>query len=92
MNGSSGRGLEKKTFMNELPSFDKGGFLDLGHPLLNRIADSFLKAAGACHLSLSLSLFLYIYIYIYVCVHIKVNNICCTILTFSDRSYSGCLS
>ncbi|KAE8717677.1 Outer envelope pore protein 16-2 [Hibiscus syriacus] len=28
-------------------SFDKGGFFfDLGHPLLNRVADSFVKAAG----------------------------------------------
>lgn len=26
--------------------FDKGGLFDLGHPLLNRIADSFVKAAG----------------------------------------------
>nr|XP_016454574.1 PREDICTED: outer envelope pore protein 16-2, chloroplastic-like [Nicotiana tabacum] len=29
-----------------LHGFDKGGFFDLGHPLLNRIAESFVKAAG----------------------------------------------
>ncbi|XP_061992872.1 outer envelope pore protein 16-2, chloroplastic [Rosa rugosa] len=30
----------------EFPGFDKGGMFDLGHPLLNRIAESFVKAAG----------------------------------------------
>ncbi|PHT94215.1 Outer envelope pore protein 16-2, chloroplastic [Capsicum annuum] len=29
-----------------LHGFDKGGLFDLGHPLLNRIAESFFKAAG----------------------------------------------
>ncbi|KZV40328.1 outer envelope pore protein 16-2, chloroplastic [Dorcoceras hygrometricum] len=34
-------------FLNQIAeSFDKGGFFDLGHPLLNRIAESFVKAAG----------------------------------------------
>ncbi|PON93218.1 Mitochondrial inner membrane translocase subunit [Trema orientale] len=46
MNGSSS--LEKRTFMDELRSFDRGGLLDLGHPLLNRIADGFIKAAANC--------------------------------------------
>lgn len=34
------------SLLDELRSFDKGGFLDLGHPLLNRIAHSFITAAG----------------------------------------------
>ncbi|XP_044487638.1 outer envelope pore protein 16-2, chloroplastic isoform X1 [Mangifera indica] len=38
--------LETGSLLDEFRSFDKGGFFDLGHPLLNRIADSFLKAAG----------------------------------------------
>lgn len=38
--------LETRTLLDELRSFDKGGFFDLGHPLLNRIAESFVKAAG----------------------------------------------
>ncbi|MQL75833.1 hypothetical protein Taro_008223 [Colocasia esculenta] len=44
----SGSNLEQETrsLANELNTFDKGGLLDLGHPLLNRIADSFVKAAG----------------------------------------------
>ncbi|EXB55731.1 hypothetical protein L484_007726 [Morus notabilis] len=42
---SSGK-LENKSFMEELRSFDKGGFFELGHPLLNRVAESFIKAAG----------------------------------------------
>ncbi|KAK4802895.1 hypothetical protein SAY86_001098 [Trapa natans] len=37
---------ESRSLLNELRGFDKGGFLDLGHPLLNRIADSFVKSAG----------------------------------------------
>lgn len=36
----------KNGFFDELKSFDKNGFFDLGHPLLNRIAESFVKAAG----------------------------------------------
>ncbi|KAF3456320.1 hypothetical protein FNV43_RR00970 [Rhamnella rubrinervis] len=44
MGGSSN--LETRTLLDELRSFDKGGFFDLGHPLLNRIAESFVKAAG----------------------------------------------
>ncbi|XP_030508507.2 outer envelope pore protein 16-2, chloroplastic isoform X2 [Cannabis sativa] len=43
---NSNGSLDKRSFMDELRSFDKGGFLDLGHPLLNRIADTFVKAAG----------------------------------------------
>ncbi|XP_004295096.1 PREDICTED: outer envelope pore protein 16-2, chloroplastic isoform X1 [Fragaria vesca subsp. vesca] len=30
----------------EFPGFEKGAMFDLGHPLLNRIAESFVKAAG----------------------------------------------
>ncbi|KAG0496368.1 hypothetical protein HPP92_000903 [Vanilla planifolia] len=37
---------EARTLMDELRSFDKGWFFDLGHPLLNRVAESFVKAAG----------------------------------------------
>ncbi|XP_057958598.1 outer envelope pore protein 16-2, chloroplastic [Malania oleifera] len=43
MNGSN---LETRSLLDELCSFDKGGFFDLGHPLLNRVAESFVKAAG----------------------------------------------
>ncbi|KAF3779742.1 Outer envelope pore protein 16-2 [Nymphaea thermarum] len=41
MNSNGNRSL-----LDELRSFDKGGLFDLGHPLLNRIAESFVKAAG----------------------------------------------
>ncbi|KAE8667951.1 Outer envelope pore protein 16-2 [Hibiscus syriacus] len=41
-----GSNLEKRSELYELRSFEKGGFFfDLGHPL-NRVADSFVKAAG----------------------------------------------
>ncbi|KAK6146223.1 hypothetical protein DH2020_020092 [Rehmannia glutinosa] len=42
----SGSNLETRSLIDELRSFDSGGFFDLGHPLLNRIAESFVKAAG----------------------------------------------
>lgn len=32
--------------IDEIRSFEKASLFDLGHPLLNRIADSFVKAAG----------------------------------------------
>ncbi|KAK1294155.1 hypothetical protein QJS10_CPA16g01642 [Acorus calamus] len=39
--------LETRSLLDDLRNFDKGGgFLDLGHPLLNRITHSFVKAAG----------------------------------------------
>ena len=50
---SSNSNLETRSLLDELSSFEKGGFFDLGHPLLNRIAESFVKAAGVLSLSLS---------------------------------------
>nr|XP_043614214.1 outer envelope pore protein 16-2, chloroplastic [Erigeron canadensis] len=42
-----GHNLETRSLLDELKSFDrKGGLFDLGHPLLNRMAESFVKAAG----------------------------------------------
>ncbi|KAL2464186.1 Outer envelope pore protein 16-2 [Forsythia ovata] len=41
-----GNNLENRSLLGELTCFDKGGYFDLGHPFLNRIAESFLKAAG----------------------------------------------
>ncbi|KAJ0959956.1 hypothetical protein J5N97_017544 [Dioscorea zingiberensis] len=38
--------LETRTLLDELRDLDKDWPFDLGHPLLNRIAHSFLKAAG----------------------------------------------
>ncbi|XP_008786243.1 outer envelope pore protein 16-2, chloroplastic-like [Phoenix dactylifera] len=32
--------------LGEIRSLEKGWFFDLGHPLLNRVAESFVKAAG----------------------------------------------
>ncbi|KAF3570582.1 hypothetical protein F2Q69_00060052 [Brassica cretica] len=34
-----------KKVMDEIRSFEKANLFDLGHPLLNRIADSFVKAS-----------------------------------------------
>ena len=42
--------LETRSLLDEWRNFDKGGFFDLGHPLLNRIAQSFVKAAGVRNL------------------------------------------
>ncbi|KAL5996366.1 hypothetical protein ACLOJK_026443 [Asimina triloba] len=38
--------MESRSLLDEFRMFDKGAFLDLGHPLLNRIAESFVTAAG----------------------------------------------
>ncbi|XWS53535.1 hypothetical protein CRYUN_Cryun10bG0009600 [Craigia yunnanensis] len=38
--------LETRSLLEEWRNFDKGGFFDFGHPLLNRIAECFVKAAG----------------------------------------------
>ncbi|KAI5650901.1 hypothetical protein M9H77_36906 [Catharanthus roseus] len=46
MNSSGSSNLETRSLLDELRSFDKNGLFDLGHPLLNRIAESFVKAAG----------------------------------------------
>ncbi|CAA7398376.1 unnamed protein product [Spirodela intermedia] len=43
---SGGNNPQTRSILDELKSFDKGGFFDLGHPLLNRVAESFVKAAG----------------------------------------------
>ena len=38
--------LDTRTLKDELTSMDRRSLLDLGHPLLNRVADSFIRAAG----------------------------------------------
>ncbi|KDP27896.1 hypothetical protein JCGZ_18976 [Jatropha curcas] len=38
--------LETRSLMDEFRNLEKGWSFDLGHPLLNRIAESFVKAAG----------------------------------------------
>lgn len=44
-----GNNLETRSLIDELRPFDKtAGLFDLGHPLLNRVAESFVKAAGVC--------------------------------------------
>ncbi|KAK2358368.1 hypothetical protein P8452_77480 [Trifolium repens] len=45
MNSSSSN-LETRSLLDELSTFNKGGLFDFGHPLVNRIAESFVKAAG----------------------------------------------
>lgn len=38
--------LDTRTLKDELTNMDRRPLLDLGHPLLNRVADSFIRAAG----------------------------------------------
>uniref|UniRef100_A0A804N2P9 Uncharacterized protein n=1 Tax=Zea mays TaxID=4577 RepID=A0A804N2P9_MAIZE len=38
--------LDTRTLKDELTSMDRKCLVDLGHPLLNRVADSFIRAAG----------------------------------------------
>lgn len=53
--------FENRSLLDELRSFDKGGFFDLGHPLLNRIAESFVKAAGVIFRIFFFSLYLFMF-------------------------------
>jgi hypothetical protein len=46
MSGSSNSSLETRTFLDEVRGLEKNWMVDLGHPLLNRVAESFVKAAG----------------------------------------------
>nr|AAV84280.1 dehydration up-regulated putative membrane pore protein [Xerophyta humilis] len=44
---SSTTSLDTRTFTDEIKGgWDKGWMFDLGHPLLNRVTESFVKAAG----------------------------------------------
>ncbi|CAB4262590.1 unnamed protein product [Prunus armeniaca] len=49
MNTTSSNLETRPSLLQELRSFEKGGFFDFGHPLLNRIAESFLKLLGLVH-------------------------------------------
>ncbi|CAJ2662457.1 unnamed protein product [Trifolium pratense] len=46
MNLKTSSEVETRTLLEEVCSFDRKGLFDLGHPLLNRIAESFVKASG----------------------------------------------
>ncbi|XP_058734917.1 outer envelope pore protein 16-2, chloroplastic-like [Vicia villosa] len=46
MNLNTSSEVETHTKLDELCNFDKKCLFDLGHPLVNRIAESFVKAAG----------------------------------------------
>ncbi|CAI8590219.1 unnamed protein product [Vicia faba] len=46
MNLNTSSEVETRTKLDDLCNFDKKGLFDLGHPLVNRIAESFVKAAG----------------------------------------------
>ncbi|XP_062208404.1 outer envelope pore protein 16-2, chloroplastic-like [Phragmites australis] len=41
-----GSRLDTRTLKDEVASMDRPWLLDLGHPLLSRVADSFIRAAG----------------------------------------------
>nr|XP_027189429.1 outer envelope pore protein 16-2, chloroplastic-like isoform X1 [Cicer arietinum] len=46
MNLKTSSEVETRCLLDEICNFDRKGLFDLGHPLLNRIAESFVKAAG----------------------------------------------
>lgn len=53
----SGSNLETRSLLDELKNIEKKFFFDLGHPLLNRIAETFITSAGVISSSFS-SLFI----------------------------------
>lgn len=54
--------LETRTLFDELKSLEKGWLFDFGHPLVNRIAESFVKAAGVIPSSHLIPFFLHIFV------------------------------
>lgn len=42
----SGGKLETRTLLDEIRDMDNGWLFDFGHPLINRVAECFFKAAG----------------------------------------------
>ena len=76
--------LETRSIFDELRSFDTGGYFDLGHPLLNRIAHSFIKAAGVPN-TLSFCVCLSVYVF----DHLSFKLIFFFFLNLKDRSGSG---
>lgn len=74
--------LETRSLLEELRDFEKGGLFDLGHPLLNRIAESFVKAAGVL-----LSLLFHLSPWNWISEVTWLFRIC-----FTDWSHSGCVS
>ena len=46
MNLKTSSEVETRALLDEVCNFDRKGLFDLGHPLVNRIAESFVKAAG----------------------------------------------
>jgi hypothetical protein len=87
---SSNRNMETRSLLDELRSFETGGFLDLGHPLLNRMADSFVKAAGVTFYSLSLSLSLSLSIYIYQRDTASSKRLCCCCFIYRSELFRLC--
>lgn len=71
----SNRDLETRV-TDQLKALDNGQLFDLGHPLLNRIAESFVKAAGVLF-------FLYIYIYN------KISVLCMHVFTLFFIKFKG---
>lgn len=48
--------METRSLLDEIRGIDKSCLFDLGHPLLNRVSESFVKAAGVCFSSLLINL------------------------------------
>lgn len=61
--------METKTLLDEFRGFNKGGLFDFGHPLLNRIAESFVKSAG-------------VRTYKHTCIHTRMNIYLYTLSAF----------
>lgn len=72
---SSNVNLETRSPLDEVICFNKGGLFDLGHPLLNRIAESFVKASGVPS-ETPLTIHIYIsqnWLWVRACMHICGN-------------------
>ncbi|KAH0914897.1 hypothetical protein HID58_029343, partial [Brassica napus] len=64
-----------KKVMNEIRSFQKANLFDLGHPLINRIADSFVKASGISP-------------HVYACYHMSCVEMCSCVEQMQETNCS----
>lgn len=62
--------METRSLLDDIRGIDKSCLFDLGHPLLNRISESFVKAAGVCFSSL-----LYSSLHLYYIIHTSIYSI-----------------
>lgn len=88
MNLKTSSEVETRALLDKVSSFDKNeGLFNLGHPLLNRIAECFVKAAGVSSIQYNPFLFFSVSISSSMCFHSSYYS-----PSLPDRSGSSCVT